>query len=476
MKGNDILRAMSNISDDVIEKNADIKKKNRMSKHAVASIAACLAITVCITSAVLIFRHFLKDVTPPGPSETTDAETEKIPEDTMLFEATYNTSDVKITSKTETSFVTLNSLGGLTHPHARFSVNAVTLTAKAVEDLPDDYMILNKENKYRLIKMKVTDPMMSGMWGEFWYALPSNLYCDLTKYDDLLLSLSQLGNDYVMKNVSDGFLTSFSTVFYGGDKPDYGRILPFTDGIFDESIWENEEWSFIYNYDINYLINLPDNENSYDPMKVRSGMSLEDAKKKIYTAIEQDVDDPTRAWLVRDENFSEKSAIDALASVKPFDKIYLPRYNWESYTYTRYINGCLTNEKVVIDAETEEVTYSKHKFTDEEISALPDIPAYIDSLDLSQLEPQHFSSEEKRKYEMHIGGMYEKTDGGILSIVKITWRYLEDVSTEYIDETFIILTDSGAETVTREQLNELVGHGEYAYKGDYSFGNMLPIE
>lgn len=362
--------------------------------------------------------------------------------------------------------------------HMKQEMPRSAVVARAVEEVPDVYQTLNGygsiyTHRYRIFKMQVVDPLESGMDGTFYYALPETLKGDLTAYDALLISMYQRGNDLIMLNTLTKKLTSFSMMFMDPyDTPELGNIIAFTDGVFDESLWQDRSWIYGYQFARHYL----DAGSGHDDMLVYRGSTLEDALETMrrIQAGWGALHEPTT---VNKYEFRSEPAREAASFVKPFENgVFVPMRDARVSRYHRYIGGCPTSEWIQIDLETEEVTRSEYCFADSDFEALPDIAAYIGSLELSSIAPQHTDADGKMLLFNSAMGWYEKTAQDVYSIVRIAWRYCEenDPFEQYYDETFILLDDCGARIVSREDLIALIGENPNISEDAYGTGFTVP--
>ena len=141
--------------------------------------------------------------------------------------------------------------------------------------------------------------------------------------------MSQIGvENYVLKNATKKRMESFELPMFADyqDNPELGNIIAFTDGIFDESLWQNETWRYGYQFADDYL----DNPES-DYLVVARGDSI----SEVISAIKKQFDEwyilANRALTVITLNFKTQEAKDAIEYVKPFEngvfsQTYLP-YN-----------------------------------------------------------------------------------------------------------------------------------------------------
>ena len=384
--------------------------------------------------------------------------------------------------------------GDNTPPHFQFQHGYIHVVAKAVEEYPDIYETLNEYGstqtyKYRLFRMEVIDPLQSGVEGTFFYLLPLHLKGDLTQYDALLISMFQLPKNYVLR--SGDQVTAFEYLFADPyDEPQMGNIIAFTDGVFDESLWQDRSWFYGYQFGRCYL-----DEND-DLLLVSRGSTLEETLQRRQAQIDEcyALGDLSEWWhmyeagkrrkttQVRNYDFRSEAAKEAMTYLQPYENgIFAPKRiganYFQDYRIHRYINGCPTNEWIQIDSEDETVTASQYRFEDADYEKLPDISTYIASLDLSQIVPQHTDPANKTLIYNSAVGWYEKTENGVYSIVRIAWRYFDqkDYFTHYYDETFILLDETGDNIVSREKLIKLIGENCNIYQKEYGVAISIPM-
>ena len=313
------------------------------------------------------------------------------------------------------------------------------------------------------------DPLESEMDGTFYYLLPEKLKGDLTQYDALLISMNQLPKNFVLRSADK--LTAFDYLLCDPqDAPELGNIIAFTEDVFDESLWQDESWHFGYQFG-KYCLD----ENDGD-LLVSRGSTLEEALLRRQEQIE------AGEWVnygpVKHFDFRTEAAQQLLAYLKPFENgIFVPEYGMTNYRVRRYINGCPTNEWYSVEYEEEAVTSSECRFADEDFEKLPDISAYIASLDLAQITPQHTDVSGKELIYNHAVGWYEKTETGIYSIVRIAWRHYDqnDYYVQYYDETFVLLDETGDHIISREDLLALIGENRNISEQVYGVGIQIPV-
>ena len=182
--------------------------------------------------------------------------------------------------------------------------------------------------------------------------------------------MSQIGvENYVLKNATQNRMESFELPMFADyqDNPELGNIIAFTDGIFDESLWQNETWRYGYQFASYYL----DNPEAGNLVVFRG-----DSESTVIAAIKEQFDEWHPAGYqepsVSTVDFTTQAAKDALEYVKPFangvfSQTYLPYNGSGELIFRRYINGCQTEETIRIDLLTEEVTYSEVRYTKEDM-------------------------------------------------------------------------------------------------------------
>lgn len=370
-------------------------------------------------------------------------------------------------------------------PRFEFQLEYIHVVAKAIEEV-GIYETLNaygstRIQTYRVFAMQVIDPLESGMEtglpGTFFYLLPAYLQGDLTQYDALLISMTQLPKNFVLRG--GDALTAHDYIFTDPTGyPELGNIIAFTDGIFDESLWQDRSWLYGYQFG---RYQLDENDYMLYKMLVYRGSTLEEALQRRQAQVEEWLKE-WGEWFklptVSHYTFQSEAAQQVMDYVRPFENgVFVPYGNSYSYGARRYINGCPTNEWIQIDIENETITTSDYRFEDADFENLPDLAAYITSLDLSQIAPQHTDPSGKILIFNSAVGWYEKTETGVYSIVRIAWRYFkeDDYCMEYYDETFILLDETGDHIISREDLIKLIGENTNISHEEYGVGIVMPM-
>ena len=366
-------------------------------------------------------------------------------------------------------------------PRMDFQNGCIHVVAKAVETYPGVYEWLYAHGgqqilEYRLLRMEVINPLESGLEGDFYYLLPKHLQGDLTKYDALLISMAQLPKNFVLRSGDE--LTAFAYLFADQlDTPEMGNMIAFTDGVFDESLWQEETWSAGYVYGKDQL------DRNDEHLLVSRGSTLEEALLRRQAQVDK-CGEWAKPKQVKLYDFQTEAARQAMEYLKPFENgIFFASRGGDlaEYSVRRYINGCSTNEWLKIDYDKETVRTSEYRFEDADLENLPDLSVYIKNLELSKLTPQHTDTEGKTLAYNSAWGWYEKTETGVYSVVQIAWRYFDQeeqpdeevLYTAYYDETFILLDETGDRIVSREELVSLIGDSVRISDMEYGVGHEI---
>ncbi len=363
-------------------------------------------------------------------------------------------------------------------PGPAFAFDSYSVLAQAVEEVGEyttlgQYGAIVAPQTFRVYRMKVLDPLDTDIGEEFYYAVQGYLGGDLTEYEMFAINLWGRFSKHAVFQGQEG-LRAFETLYYSGPYLDSsaGSVLPFTDGVFDESIWQEAGWQSSYRFLERFLD--PDSEwypvnNSEHEIAMWHGITLEEV-------LQNRKGEPVS---LRHPEYTSPEAVEAERWITPFvNGVYAPaRYGSK---YHRMINGCPTNEWIELyyhrypNGETvENVTRSEVTFSEQDMASLPNLSRYIEALDLSALQPQHTDPTGKTLKYCVATGFYEKTAKGIYSVVRIAWRHLDEDYREYYDETFILLEENGPRLVSREQLIDRIGRNVNISYDEYGVGYTI---
>jgi len=201
------------------------------------AIAACLLL---IVSAVIVVPMVREDYTP------------------IIFDATVSPEQLNGNSLEFIVGTSTSIEGGAAAEPPRFEFSAgFAVKARVVKNYPDKYYKLDissayRPMAYRLIQMETLEVICGNNVPKYFlYLIPDYLYVDMSIYDSLIISMSQLGvENYVLRNGTQNKMESFELLIFSDewDNPERGNIIAFSDGIFDESLWQNKMWNHGYHY------------------------------------------------------------------------------------------------------------------------------------------------------------------------------------------------------------------------------------
>ncbi|MBE6539188.1 MAG: hypothetical protein E7674_00415 [Ruminococcaceae bacterium] len=384
-------------------------------------------------------------------------------------------------------------------PSMEFAFGGIIVKAELVNVLPDIYFLLDTSSYYQpleyvLLQFRTID-VLSGknVPKDFYYIMPKYLEVDFSPYDFFIISMSQFGfEDYVIKNGTDNVIETLPLTVFDASGEVYGNILAFTDGVFDESLWQNENWLFGYQF-LKYYLDNPEYRSSY--IAVKRGCDEQFTRNRIKEEIEKMKDymgEKYKEPQVRTLDFTSEEVSDALEYVKPFENgVFSQTYNHPHLVYERFINGCYTGEYININVEEQKVeSSSKIKYSAADLANMENISLQIAALAEQYKEtfptPPHITvTEDKKLSSLFIYGWYVKTEDGVYGVVKTVWTYYGNITTpdreymaRYYDETFILydMSNSTAHAVTREELISVIGNHRHIYSGEYGVPEEVPME
>ena len=500
MKENEFLDGVSNIESDVVERF--VSMDNKLQKKAYkpkskgiwlrfGAIAACFLL---IVSAVLVVPMLYDDDLDviPGPGTTDNPVVNHPNYIPSIFDATVSPEQLNGNSLEFIVGSSVSISGGESTAPPRFEFShGIAVKAKVVKNHPDKYYKLDTSSEfrptaYRLIQMETIEVINGiNVPQYFLYLIPEYVYVDMSVYDSLLISMDQIGvENYVLKNATQNRMESFELPVFADyqDNPELGNIIAFTDGIFDESLWQNETWRYGYQFADDYL----DNPESDDLVVARG-----DSISEVISAIKKQFDEwyilANRALTVITLNFKTQEAKDAIEYVKPFEngvfsQTYLPYNGNGELIFRRYINGCQTEETITIDLLTEEVTYSEVRYAKEDMVQMENISAHLSEKAIEYAEqlplPPHTDPNGKDLLCLNLYAWYVKVDGKMYGVVKTVWRYKEkdNYFIQYYDDAYVLYDMSAgtATDISRDDLVAIIGTRN-VYMGEYGKGIEIPI-
>ena len=471
-----ISEALDNISSRHIEEAADfVPTKNPLSRKKIIlrciAVAACIALMLCTVIIPLMFRK--DEPEAPVGTEESDKENDFIVDyKPITLDATLSPEKF---SGSNSAFVVGNASSGQLAgepPLFDFGGGGFVVKAKVVENYPYVYSKFSYNfdyfnNKYCLIKMEVLEVINGeNMPHEFLYLIPQSLFIDMSQYDYLLMSMGQIGTeDYLLKNCANNQiepvkLPIFSSYMYG-DRPDLGSIIAFTDDVFDESLWQNPKWSYGYQF---AKRRLEDPDEKY--LIVRRGNSIDDVIVAYHDRMEYYYDDnytPPKFITLDSSNQTVKAALEY---VKPFENgVFAQMQLTEDFViYERYINGCSTDETIIVNLDTEEVTYSGVRYIDDDMKDIENMAIHLENKVEEYKKqiplPPKLDIDDKELLRLYLDASYRKVDGKIYGILSIEWMYREKaLSFSNVRDYAYILYDmqnSSAKYVSPQELSALL--------------------
>ena len=463
MNGTDLLRALGHIDETIIEKNAQPPQRRKFSLRKWQFAAACIALSACIGITFLLTQPQLPAPEPWQSQHIIHTDSvPSVPQVGILGSPDADSSKVPAP------------------PTFRFDFFQLIVTAKLISVLPDTYMQLqpvaaSNPQPYRVLHLEVLGVISGvGIPQTIYYLMPQSLVVDLEQYDIFLLSMSDFGcENIVLLNTTQQRVESFELLFYSGsDYPELGNFIAFTDGKFDERLWQTKSWHYGYQFG-KYLL-----DKQSDELVVQRGKSLRYSTRKIQEKISQTYQNCTPPRVQR-YNFQSVAAQEVLEYVKPFENgVFVSKRTGSQITFYRYINGCPTNEYIRIDLQTEEITYSEYRFNQEDLKQLANLADILQQVQSPAVAtPPHLDTAGKTLLTYGACGWYHKTDTGVYGIVKTVWTYKDgaDWYTHYYDDEYrLYQIDAEGQIISRDDLLALIGTNPNIYLGEYGLPIHVP--
>lgn len=361
-----------------------------------------------------------------------------------------------------------------TPPYVLFGMG-MTAVGKVQQILPDTYARVgasSAEPRDRVIVMEITESVYGeNLPSEIFLTVPTYLDVNvLLNYDEILFAFKQKGfENYVLANETQKRAEAFSMMFETIPGYDEFCFVPFTDGVFDISLWREKGWKNNF-YKEEYMLEFF--ENRYDFL-VMSGDTIVQAKESVHTYVAE-MRYPPLDRVLYSEIFAYDEAKEVLAHCKPFENgIYSQEaivQNGSAIFFERYIYGFATNEMIRISETDGDVTYYSEAFTEEEIAKLPNIADFFESYDISALSPMHTEITDKLTVNKPVvSGKYVKFGGKIYSIARVAWKIVDDRNWYCLDDTYFLISEDGSSTVIdREELRKLTGDDEFVTSFEYN--------
>ena len=470
MKKKEWNEGLNYLDPDLIEKHIDQKERLRQKKQKAkgiwlrfGAIAACF---VLILSAVIVVP-MLRDsddnpiINPPNndvPSISTIISGNKI---TGKQELIYG--DPSSVSEGEASILAPG-----------FYINTV-IQANVIEVLPDYYYTPNLSMRYLVARLSVVESIRgSGLPTEILLRFPYYASDIFDGYDTFIFSLQQVGvENYMMINDTKREVTYFPHMFEVEMITDlgYGSVIAFKDGKVDASFFDKADHFKIGGYITNAL-----QDPSLYLYPVGFDTTLDKAKSNIKELAQKSndesmfVSDTPCDYITVDDIFVSNEGKQIKNYLEPSElsvfmqEIY-PREDRVVATYTRVINGFVTEEMVTINGYTGEngtVSQSDIRYNETDLAQIPNIGEALASMDLSELKPSHIEIVDGMNFKYSSAmGVYRKVEDKVYGIVRIIWYYTHpEISNGYImdDCYYLYDQDGNGSIVERDELKELIGN------------------
>ena len=470
MKKKEWNEGLNHIDPDLVEKYVEqkerLRQKNKKAKGVwlrFGAIAACFALIISAVIVVPMLRDSDDNpiINPPNndvPSISTIISGNKI---TGKQELIYG--DPSSVSEGEASILAPG-----------FYINTV-IQANVIEVLPDYYYTPDLNTRYLVAKLSVVESIRgSGLPTEILMRFPFYSSDIFDGYDTFILSLEQVGvENYMMINDTKHEVTYFPHMFEVEMITDlgYGSVIAFKDGKVDTSFFDKANHFGMGDYISNALKN-----PSLYLYPVSYDTTLNEAKANIKELAQKSSDesmfvsDTPCDYITVDDIFVSDEGKQIKNYLEPSElsvfmqEIY-PREDRVVATYTRVINGFVTEEMVTINGYTGEngtVSQSDIRYNETDLAQIPNIGEALASMDLSELKPSHIEIVDGMNFKYSSAmGVYRKVEDKVYGIVRIIWYYTyPEISNGYImDDCYYLYDQAGnGSIVERDELKELIGN------------------
>lgn len=481
MRENKFLDGVSNIESDVVERFVSMdnqlqkKASKPKSKNIWLRIGAIAACFVLIVSAVIVVP-MLRD---SGDNPIINPPNIDVPSISTIK------GGYKITGKQELVYGDSSSgdEGNAEMIAPGFYINTV-IQANVIEVLPDYYYMPNLSTRYLVARVSVVESIRgSGLPKEIFIRFPYYTSDIFDGYDTFILSLQQVGvENYMMINDNKREVAYFPHMFEVEmvDDLGYGSVIAFTDGKVDTGFFDKANHFNIGGYIANILQNPSlyfypvGYDTTLDEAKVNiKELSQKSSEESMY------VSDLPYDYLTVDDIFVSNEGKIIKSYLEPSEisvfmqEIY-PREDRVVATYTRVINGFVTEEQVTINGYTGEngnVSQSATRYNENDLAKIPNIGEALESINLSELEPSHIEVVDGMyfKYAKAIG-VYRKVDGKIYGIVRVIWFYTfpEYTNGHVRDDCYYLYDQNGnGSIVERDELKAIIGDDNFILSFSY---------
>lgn len=495
------IKAVGNINDELLERYDDIEKalvptKRRSHLTKIIAIAACLCI---ITASVFAVLQFTGRDTPPSysgvPTESGDIPTQSgisgesgeasqtvhpessVPEDPPAeLGAIYSGEPLWLNPSNGSQGGGGDGEAAEPLPASTLFYYGMTAVGRVKEISPDTYARIGasaSELRYRIAVMEITEAVYgNNIPDEIYLMIPSYLDVEaLLNYDEMIFAFKQNGfESYVLANETKKRAEAFSVMFQ--TVPGFAEFcfIPFTDGVFDISLWREKGFNNQFYFQEEYMYEFFTNPGEY---QVQIGYTLGQAKKAVLDTYAEMRYPPLDRVLYSDI-FNSDDAKAVLEYCKPFKNGIFAQdavvQNGSAIFFERYIYGFITNEMIRISEKDNNATYYGEAFSEVEIEHLPNIADFFASRDINSLSPAHTAITDNHTVSSpKISGKYIKYGGKIYSVARVAWKIVDDRNWYCLDDTYFLISEDGsASIIDREELRTLTGDDEFVTTFEYN--------
>ncbi|MBO5768120.1 MAG: hypothetical protein J6R45_03225 [Clostridia bacterium] len=484
------IKAVGQIDEELLERYDNIEKslvpkRKRTRVLKIAALAACLCLVFASVFAVLELASGDTLPTYSGvPTESGDIPTQSgisgesgeasqfvhpessVPEDPPAeLDAIYSGEPLWLNPSNGSQGGGGDGEAAEPPPASTLFYYGMTAVGRVKEISPDTYARIGasaSELRYRIAVMEITEAVYgNNIPDEIYLMIPSYLDVEaLLNYDEMIFAFKQKGfESYVLANETKKRAEAFSVMFQ--TVPGFAEFcfIPFTDGVFDISLWREKGFNNQFYFQEEYMYEFFTNPGEY---QVQIGYTLGQAKKAILDTYAEMRYPPLDRVLYSDI-FNSDAAKAVLEYCTPFKNGIFAQdavvHNSSAIFFERYIYGFPTNEVIRIRESDENATYYGERFTEEEIERLPNIANFFERTDIYSLSPMHTDIGDKHTVSKPmLSGNYVKLGGKIYSIARIAWKIVDDRNWYCLDDSYFLISEDGSATlIEREDLRAIVG-------------------
>lgn len=480
MKKKEWNEGLNHLDPDLIEKHIEQKERLRQKKQKAkgiwfrfGAIAACFLL---IASAVIVVP-MLRDsddnpiINPPNKD---------VPSISTI------TNGNKITGKQELLYGDPSSgnEGEAEMIAPGFYINTV-IQANVIEVLHDYYYTPNLSMRYLVARLSVVESIRgSGLPTEILLRFPYYASDIFDGYDTFIFSLQQVGvENYMMINDTKREVTYFPHMFEIEmvDDLGYGSVIAFKDGKVDASFFDKADHFKIGGYITNAL-----QDPSLYLYPVSFDTTLDKAKSNIKELAQKSSDesmfvsDTPCDYITVDDIFVSDEGKQIKNYLEPSElSVFMQEiYSREDRvvaTYTRVINGFVTEEMVTINGYTGEngnVSQSDTRYAETDLTKIPNIGEALANMNLSELKPSHIVIVDGMNFKYSSAmGVYRKVGEKVYGIIRVMWYYTypERTNGYIMDDCYYLYDQDGnGSIVERDELKELIGEDNIIARFSYN--------